>query len=151
MFIFQVEDVRNCWGELPRLIEAHRKELRGDEDESYPDQEWYNGLYEDGRLVFYSVRLEQTNELVGYSTVVLANDNQREGYKNAHQDALFIEKKYRIGSTGAYFLRYIERDCCNRGAIRIFQSVTPSKDFSKLLLRGGYKLATTIYAKILLE
>ena len=147
--IFNVKTEVDAWNELRDLIELHRLELRGDEAPSEPRRDWYDGMANDGRLLFFTARERSTEKLVGYATVLLTRDNQREGELNAHQDAIFILKSNRNGFAGCKFIRYIERQCSSRGVSRLFQSVTPANDFSVLLLRGGYTEDSTVYRKTL--
>lgn len=144
---FDVEDVRMCWPEIKPLAVLHREEVRGNEDESEPQQEFYDRLTEEGRLVFFTVRDGESKELVGYAAMIFADDNQRKGETFASQDAIFIRKSHRYGFAGLDFLRYIERECKSRGVKRIYQSVTPSVRFEPLLRRLGYTESTIIYAK----
>lgn len=145
--IYSIEDIRKTWPELAGLTTLHRIEVRGDEDESAPNQEFYNNMTADGRLLFFTVRESETKRLVGYATIILSTDNQREGDYCAHQDAVFINKPYRRGFAGVRLFKYIERECAARGVNRIYQSVTPANDFSPILERIGYTESTKIYAK----
>lgn len=147
MYIFNQETIVGKWNELDPLIEIHGLEVRGEDHNSAPEKPWYEQAESEGILKLFTVRLDSTFEMVGYCTMFVRVDNQREHSLYASQDAIFIKKEHRKGMTGSFFMKYIERCLYNAGVNLIYQSVTPAVDFSKLLLRQGYQKSTTIYAK----
>lgn len=144
---FSVEDVRLLWRELKPLVERHQLEVRGPDEAPAPDFDHYNQAQSDGDMVLFTVRDGLTSVLVGYCSVFLLLDNHRNGKLCGHQDALYIEKSYRRGLTGLNFIKYIESYLPRIGVTTIFQGVTPSVDFSNLLVRLRYQKVTTIFAK----
>lgn len=144
-FHMNQEDCRLLWPELRPLIVEHYAELRGNA-ECHIDEAKYDRMQEAGLMAGFTIR-DEDNELVGYAAYDLYYEPYNKGDMAATQDGLFIREDCRLGSLGARFLRYTEDQLKAKGVKRIYQGITRSNDFGRLLIRMGYTEATIIYAK----
>lgn len=98
-----------------------------------------------GRLITIIAR--DNGKAVGYATFIMQNHFHAKNALCAHCDALFLSKSSRKGLAG-YKLLKESKDILSKlyPNVIIMWHVTTLRDFSKILIKLGYRKFETIYA-----
>jgi len=98
-----------------------------------------------GLIGAYMVR--DNGALVGYAMYTIMPDPHSVGQKIAYQDSLYVTPEYRKKGVGIKLIKYTEEKLKYFGVRNITQMVMDTVDFSKVLLRMGYKSTGHVYTK----
>ena len=127
------------------LIENHFKEVDAHTDLGLDiDRIRYADLDDMGSLRVFTVRTPE-NVLAGYACFIV---NYNLHYKTrlcAIQDVLYVAPEHR--GFGYLFIERCDQALKSEGVELVLQSVTVKHDFSRSLIRLGYKEQETLYAK----
>lgn len=146
-FAFVNTDASTVINEASDLLEASWKEAT---DKSQRKSElnlnfdFIRSLDKTGLLRSFAIRCD--GDIVGVAVFTFQDYFFNSDYKSATQLIFFIEKNVRALAIG--FLRYCDTQLLNEGADFVSHSVRASgQDWSKILLRSGYSMDETIYAR----
>jgi hypothetical protein len=131
--------------ELVPLLVLHWEEISTHPDVPLtPNIETYFKLQEAGVFRFFTVRDEDTNRLVGYSTF-LVDKAVDYNLTQATCTNVFIKKENR--GYGWLFLKWCDEYLSQEKVEFIHRSVNADHDHGNILKRLGYKLADFIYTR----
>lgn len=117
-----------------------------------PDWTWGLALERAGG--FRAAALRQDGELVGYALFQVVKPLFFSQTLHAYNDALYVTPGAR-GHAGSLLIDWCEQELANEGVVQLSFAVRPlegrhsSARLADLLLRRGYSLLETIYAKVL--
>lgn len=141
--MFAAERVRDLWGDLPRLAQAHHEE-RGVPEPLDLDFMQYEVLDALQRIRCYTARIG--GALVGYASYIVGGTMHHRTLKRATHEALYVMPEYRAGGTGARLLAYAERMLASEGIASVTAQGN-SETHARLYARLGYRADDTIYVK----
>lgn len=141
-----VSDLRHD-SKIKELSEAHHKEIPIMKTDLDLDYDKYYLIEKLDKLRIYTVRLEDTYELAGYSIFVLNEHILFKSKVTASQNALYIDPKYRGMHIGRGLLEYSERCLIEDEVDAIMQHVPEVNNFSGLVESLGYNKLETVYIK----
>lgn len=129
------------------LIVEHWNEIVKDDSGRVLNVDWatFRMFEHFGRLVTIVAR--EDGEVAGYAVFILQPHFHAKDSICAHNDALFLRKQSRKGRAGILLIREAEKLLRAKGIHLVLWHVKPTVDFSSVLLRYGYQLHETIYAK----
>ena len=116
-------------------------------EKSAVDIDWasYNQLHGLGALLVYTVRLEDSDKLVGFAFFILQRATKHQGELLATCDAIFIEDQYR--GHGYSFIAHCDNSLRACGVTISMYAVTPKRDYSPVLKRLGHQPQETFYSR----
>jgi hypothetical protein len=132
--------------EIRELAGPHEQEsvtfdgLKPDPDQSLYAEAAYMGL-----LRIYCAR--RGGLLMGYAVFFLSPHPHYRGQVFATQNLIYLVPDERKGSTGTRFLRWCDAQLKAAGAVVVHHYSGLKKDISSVLLRSGYKMIETLWAK----
>ncbi len=136
------------WEEMVPLFVRHWREIAHYQDiQLAPSIEFYRGQEEGGVLRAYTIRTEDSNELVGYCVYFVRPNPHYSGSLQAAQDVLFLAPEYRKGMVGAKFIKWCDERLKEEGVQAVYQHVKAVHDFGPMLERMGYEKVDIIYGK----
>lgn len=142
---FQRETVGGIIDDILPLAKKHYQEVSHYSDIPLElDYQKFYALEKINALFIFSIRA-QDRALIGYA-VFFADKHVHYASKHAHSDAIFILPEYR-GELGRKFVDWCDQEMKKEGVSLVYHSVTPKKDFSKMLKKLGYELHETIYTR----
>jgi len=110
-----------------------------------PDISAYRHLYESGYL-FALAAIDQ-DEVVGFCTVTVVNHPHSKQMVVASNDALFVRKIYRNGTTAGRLILAAEAEAKARGALRFTWHCRAGTPLSDVLTRHGYQPVDIVVMK----
>lgn len=144
----------NFWqwrDEAPPLFRAHWEEiaLYREEVPLDPDYEKLLELERIGVLHAFTVRRKDDDALCGYSGYLVLPHIHYKSTIVAMNDVIYLDPKYRRGTTAARLVRFCESYLSSTiGARRFTYHVKIAHDFGPLLERMGYAREETIFGKL---
>jgi len=142
--VFGREIAETLFLEIIPLILEHYREIAVDMGQPLePDWEQYRLQDQAGFLRVYTARSKVV--LVGYAVFFLRPHQHSVRSIQAFADALYIDPERR--GIGAKFIRWCDDQLKLDGAKVVYHSVTPYCDFSPVLTRMGYELASKVFAR----
>lgn len=139
------ERVKDILPHLKEISNSHHEEVKDFSNLFLKlDEETYYEYEESGSLIAYAAR-NANNEPVGYASFFIFGNHHYGNQMEAHQDAIYILPDYR--GFGSEFVEFIDQDLRNLGIKTVYHHVKVEHDWSKALVRQGYKHIEHIYAK----
>lgn len=140
MIIYRVENLTENFSEIEDLLEGHWQEIAGYKDHIKLEPDWnaYAKMDEADMVKFYTVR--DDGKMVGYSLFLIAPLIHYKSTKVAANDIIYIRPEYRKGWVGIKLLKFCHNHLKASGLIRITWHVKPDHDWTKILIRMGYKI-----------
>lgn len=124
--------------ELRPLFEKHWKEIAHYQDiELNPNYEAYFATERAGMLKVYTVRHEQTNNIVGYAVYVVAPALHYRQSIQAVEDIIFIDPDHR--GDGKKFIEWCDEELKMLGVQVVTHHIKFSHDWSRMLEKIGYE------------
>jgi len=148
MIVIQEETWDNCKHEIEELGKLHFIEVRGSWTnlKYIPNTKLYE-LVDESKLLAV-VTLRDVNKLVGYSVILLMQDHVCTNNLVSNSALLFVHKDYR-GHSSLKLIKATEELAKSHKACYHVWGIKPENDFSKYLIRNGYKLRDIQYIKYL--
>jgi GNAT superfamily N-acetyltransferase len=143
--IFSEEKVEDIWNEVVPLLKEAHKESGLRDLELNPLKETYISLQKSG-LFHAVIARDDHGKLVGYSGFTIAAHHQYADKQCAQQESFYVDKEHR-GITAVKFFNYIEKRLEERGVNLIIRQSSAEADWSKTLIRNGYKEIETVYIR----
>jgi hypothetical protein len=132
--------------ELVPLLVLHWEETTVNPDiPLMPNIEIYFKLQESGVFRLFTVRDEETNRLIGYSTFLVDKSVDHSQITQATCTNVFIKKENR--GYGWLFLKWCDEYLSQEKVEIIHRSVKAEHDHGTILSRLGYKLVDHIYSR----
>jgi L-amino acid N-acyltransferase YncA len=128
--IVEVRTVADSWAELAPLIEAHALEVYG--ISAKPDKARYIEMDEANDLAL--VCMTDAGNIVGYATVV-CNRHLHTAQNIAILDAIYLDKRFRVGRNGLILIEAVERIARASGAKSLIANAKPGSALGKILAR----------------
>lgn len=134
--------------EIRPLAARHNAEIGGIMDQLpvKPNLATYMAMEAHGLLRLYTMR-DEAGVLVGYCICAFIDHPQYQGHKFAAHEALYVEPAHRVGRNSIRLMDFCDQQLKADGAVFVTQHVMRALDYSPILLRMGYSLTETIYAK----
>lgn len=137
MLTFTVERFRSCWQDVDRIGRLHWEETEEyRHDESYnPDWKRYFNMDDSGWFFVATARDE--GQMIGYVGMYVMPSMHTQQML-ATEDFFFLEEPYRKGWNAIRFLKFVEKECRLRGAVKV--EFTDKKGKGRILEFLGYKV-----------
>ena len=134
--------------ELQTLLGLHYRELALNQDKVPLSPQWhaYAQREADGQLVY--VTLRDDGRLIGYIILFVAPGLHYSTCLTAHMDILFVNPRYRNGSTRGVMMMLdaAKAELKRRGVQRWFMGTKIHKDIGAVFKRRGFEPVETIYS-----
>lgn len=149
MIKFAVESCKACWPEIVSLLTPHYEELALNKDKVPLNPRWdiYEVLENNGKLLFISVRTEDTNTLIGYSIGLIDYELHYKDCLGYQMDILYINPEYRDGNIGNKLMAFLEEALRERKVRRVVMRSKLHKDIGLLFKRHKFKEVEMCYSK----
>lgn len=102
-----------------------------------PDVDMYARLAKAGMM--FAVAAFDSEQIVGYCTVLVSPHMHNRTVTIASNDALFVAPEYRKGLTAARVIRTAEAEAARRGAVRFLWHCRAGTELANTLTRHGYE------------
>ncbi len=141
----QIEKIKDVWDEVLPLIQMNYAEtgIRGPEFK--PEKKAYQYLQE-ANILHFVVARDSNGKIIAYSAVHVSMHPHFTDTIYATQDGFYVLPEHR-GVFGYKFFKYIDNDLFSRGVQFITRDSCKENDWSRTLLRSGYKEIKKIYIK----
>ena len=131
------------------LQQLHWDEVVRDDRELEVDWETFFKLESLGKLI--TLLALEHSDVVGYAVFIVVKHPHSMKTIIAQNDVVFIRKDKRNGGVGYRFLKFCDDELRRSGIDMVTWHIKPATDFSPVVLKLGYHLHETIYAKHLGE
>lgn len=131
------------------LIEKDWLEVQHDSATSKVDPDWdlYYLLEGKGNLYIFTCRVD--GKLAGYFTAFVAPNPHSKGSLLVSNDAIFLDKPYRLGHIGIKLIRFSE-ECLRKDGYESLQiTTTELNPIDNLMRRLGYFKVSSSFRKVL--
>lgn len=132
------------------LCELHWEEIANNKEaiKLAPNVEQYTTMQNAG--ILNNLVIYDDEKIVGYSVLLIAPHLHYMNDKYAYVDVLYLNPEYRKSKLGILLVNETEKFAKEQGAKIIQHHVKPHhQTLGKIIERKGYKVAETIYAKLL--
>lgn len=144
---FQCETYDSMIEDLIPLLKDHHAEVCHEDDAPLnPDYASYKHMMDTGILKVFTAR-NHDGALCGYAFYYVNPSVQSKDVLRAHQDLIYLIPIFRGGGIGFRFLEYCDEQLKNMGVKVVLQNITHKVDFSRTLMRLGYKPIETVYSR----
>jgi len=135
--------------EIEPLLKQHWDEIALNKDTIKLNPHWkkYAMLDQNNMLRVYTARKDE--ELIGYFVVILESSLHYMDHTFAHNDVIFLTKKYRKGLTGVKLIKYAEECLAEEGVKQLFVNTKLHQPFDVILERLEFKEVEKVYSKVL--
>lgn len=132
--------------ELAPMLQEHMDEVNKMYHVDTIDPAWrvYKSLFDMGRLMCVTARIDSTDVVVGYTTTILTRHLHYD-ILVGHNDIIFLKPKFR--GFGRDLIKFTMECLKNRNIQYFSMAVKPHLDFSPVLKRMGYELFETHYIR----
>ncbi len=155
-YVFGMEKVRNMAPEVLKLWESHWQETEVLYLDSplIPDIDMLIQYEKSNSFVVFTVRVQDTTEMVGELMYFLGPNSHIKGTVIANEDAFYLRPDHRSGRIAIKLLKYAEEMLSVMGVNYVGmsdKSPAGGKNLGPLMRRCGYKQVAIHYAKQLSE
>lgn len=135
--------------EIEPLLKQHWEEIALNKESIKLNPNWrkYSILDRANMLRVYTARKD--DELIGYFVVILESSLHYMDHTFAHNDVVFLAKKYRKGMTGMKLIKYAIDCLTEEGVKQLFINTKLHQPFDPILERLEFNEVEKVYAKIL--
>lgn len=147
MIYIDEKDPYPIFRELAPMLQEHMDEINKvyHVDKIEPSWQVYKRLFEMGRLVCVTARLEHDEkEIVGYTTTIVTK-HLHYNILVGHNDIIFLKPEFR--GHGRDLVKFTMKALKNRNIEYFSLAMKPHLDFSPMLKRMGYELFETHYIR----
>lgn len=153
MYTYQEERYTDVIEEMKPLLEDHYEEiaLYKEHIKLNPAYDAYEMMAAAGMLHIFTARIEETNELVGYTVTFLQYHPHYKDHKYAVNDIIFVKPEHRHGEVAPEMLDRLEAlMLADDVSVMTFHMKT-YKTFETLMDSLGYNKAEYIFSKYIKE
>lgn len=146
---FSRESYADAVAHVRPLLVAHWQELATYEDVPLdPNYAVYQTADQQSQLAIYTVRLRETNELVGYAIYFIRGHHHYQSTLWAISDIILVKKEHRNLGVGNGLFDFLERDLQERGVKVVYtMAKLAHPELSMLLEARGHARNEIVHAK----
>lgn len=135
--------------EIEPLIQQHWEEIALNKDSIKLNPHWkkYEILDRNNMLRAYTARKD--GELIGYFVVILESSLHYMEHTFAHNDVIFLAKKYRKGMTGIKLIKYAVKCLEQENVTQLLINTKAHQPFDAILERLNFNEIERVYSLVL--
>lgn len=127
------------------LVQQHWEEVAKDRRRLSPAWQFFKEAEKLGNVICFVCR--KNGEIIAYTVFLLQPDLHATDEKLAYNDAVFLRPDQRGAGLGGQFMQYCETQLRGMGITMVVWHVKPAVDYSRTLIKMGYRHFSTVYAK----
>lgn len=142
---FKAEKISDTWDEIFPLIKMNFDETGVKGPVFNPSKKVYE-LLQEAKILHFIVARNKFGEPMGYSFMHISMHPHFQDVIFATQDAFYLLPQYR-GIIGYKFFQFVEQDLLSNGVSYVARDSCHENDWSKTLIRSGYREVKQIFVK----